>query len=112
MPGAGWHKKEKMIEAPALLLALLVGIVLGTIFFGGLWWTIRLGICSPWAAVWFLGSLLLRTSITLAGFYFVSQGDWRKVLACMGGFLVARLSVTLFTRAAFSPAPPCQRGAL
>jgi F1F0 ATPase subunit 2 len=100
-----------MIEAPALVLALLAGIALGTIFFGGLWWTIRLGISSKWAAVWFLGSLLLRTATALAGFYFVSQGDWRKVLACLAGFLVARLSVTLLTRATLSPATPCRRGA-
>ena len=87
-----------MIEAPALVLALLAGIALGTIFFGGLWWTIRLGISSKWAAVWFLGSLLLRTATALAGFYFVSQGDWRKVLACLVGFLIARFLVVLLTR--------------
>jgi F1F0 ATPase subunit 2 len=87
-----------MIEAPALVLMLLAGVVLGAIFFGGLWWTVRLGISSKWAAVWFLGSLLLRTGITLGGFYFVSQGDWRKVMACLVGFLVARFFVTLLTR--------------
>ena len=87
-----------MIEAPALIFALLAGVMLGAIFFGGLWWTVRLGISSEWAAVWFLGSLLLRTTIALAGFYFVSQGDWRKVLACLLGFLIARFLVVLLTR--------------
>jgi F1F0 ATPase subunit 2 len=87
-----------MIEAPALVLAVLVGGVLGAIFFGGLWWTVRLGISSKWTAVVFLGSLLLRTTIALAGFYFVSQGDWRKVLACLLGFLFARSLVVLLTR--------------
>jgi F1F0 ATPase subunit 2 len=91
-----------MIEAPALVLALLAGGALGVIFFGGLWWTVRLGISSKWAAVWFLGSLLLRTAIALTGFYFVSQGDWRRVLACLFGFLIARLSVTMLTRATSS----------
>jgi F1F0 ATPase subunit 2 len=87
-----------MIEAPVLVLALLAGGVLGAIFFGGLWWTVRLGISSEWAAVWFLGSLLLRTGIALCGFYFVSQGDWRRVVACLVGFLMARLFVMLLTR--------------
>jgi len=87
-----------MIEAPALMLALLVGVMVGAIFFGGLWWTIRWGISSKWAAVWFLGSPLLRSAIVLAGFYFVSQGDWRKVVACLVGFLMARFLVTLLTR--------------
>ncbi len=88
-----------MIEAPVLVLALLAGGVLGAIFFGGLWWTVRLGISSKWTAVLFLGSLLLRTAIALAGFYFVSQGDWRRVLACLVGFLIARFCVVLLTRA-------------
>jgi F1F0 ATPase subunit 2 len=87
-----------MIEAPVLVLALLAGGVLGAIFFGGLWWTVRVGISSKWTAVLFLGSLLLRTAIVLAGFYFVSQGDWRKVLACLLGFLIARFLVVLLTR--------------
>jgi F1F0 ATPase subunit 2 len=87
-----------MIEAPVLVLALLAGGGLGAIFFGGLWWTVSVGISSKWTAVLFLGSLLLRTAITLAGFYFVSQGDWRKVLACLVGFLMARFLVTLLTR--------------
>jgi F1F0 ATPase subunit 2 len=98
-----------MIEAPVLVLALLAGVMLGAIFFGGLWWTIRLGIASKWAAVWFLGSLLLRTAIALSGFYFVSQGDWRRVLACLFGFLIARFSVTMLTRATSSTA--CDEGA-
>jgi len=98
-----------MIEIPALILALLAGVMLGAIFFGGLWWTIRLGIASRWAAAWFLGSLLLRTGIALGGFYFVSRGDWRKVVACLFGFLIARFSVTMLTRATSST--PCEEGA-
>jgi F1F0 ATPase subunit 2 len=87
-----------MIEAPVLVLALLAGVMLGAIFFGGLWWTIRWGISSKWAAVWFLCSLLLRTTIALAGFYFVSQEDWRKGLVCLFGFLIPRFLITLLFR--------------
>jgi F1F0 ATPase subunit 2 len=35
--------------------------LLGTIFFGGLWWTIRKGISSKQPAALFFFSLLLRT---------------------------------------------------
>ena len=35
------------------------GALLGSIFFGGLWWTVRQGVC-PKPVLWFLGSLLLR----------------------------------------------------
>ncbi len=87
-----------MPETSSLILASLAGILLGAVFFGGLWWTVRKGLSSQQAALWFSGSLLLRTGIALAGFYFVSHGEWPKLLACLLGFLLARVSVTRFTQ--------------
>jgi F1F0 ATPase subunit 2 len=78
----------------ALVLAGLAGAVLGAIFFGGLWWTVRHGMAAPRPALWFLGSLLLRMSIALFGFYFVTGGRWERLLACLLGFLAARFVVT------------------
>jgi F1F0 ATPase subunit 2 len=89
-----------MSEASAVILALLAGVLIGTIFFGGLWWTVRRGLSSQRPAAWFLGSLLLRTILVLGGFYLVSRGDWRRLLACLLGFLLARILVTRFTRGA------------
>ncbi|MGC1717778.1 MAG: ATP synthase subunit I, partial [Isosphaeraceae bacterium] len=76
-----------------LALALFAGALLGTFFFGGLWWTVQKGVVSERPALWFLGSLLLRTGLILAGFYFVSQGHWSRLVACLVGFLVARIIV-------------------
>ncbi len=87
-----------MSEAPTILLALLAGVVLGTIFYGGLWWTIQKGCASELPAVWFSASFLVRTACAVAGFYFVSHGDWRRLTSCLLGFLVARVLVTRFTR--------------
>ena len=36
--------------------------------------------------------------IAAAGFIFISRGDWRRLLACLGGFLLARLCVTRLSR--------------
>lgn len=80
-------------------MALMAGIVLGIFFFGGLWWTVRKGLSSGHPAAWFVGSLLLRTSIVLGGFYVVSAGHWDRLLACLLGFLLARIIVTLRVRA-------------
>ena len=82
-----------------LLLAGAVGLLLGAIFFGGLWWTVRKGLSSRQPALWFLGSMLLRMGIALAGFYFVGRGDWRRLIACLLGFVIARFVVTWLTRA-------------
>jgi F1F0 ATPase subunit 2 len=87
-----------MPETPSLILASLAGILLGAVFFGGLWWTVRKGLSSQLAALWFSGSLLIRTGIALTGFYFVAHGEWPKLLACLLGFLLARFGVTRFTR--------------
>ena len=87
-----------MNETLTLVLAWMAGGVLGAIFFGGLWWTIRKGVSSPQPALWFFGSLLLRMSIALAGFYFVSGGNWERMLLCLLGFVMARLAVTWLTR--------------
>jgi F1F0 ATPase subunit 2 len=87
-----------MNEMLTLLLAWVAGVLLGAMFFGGLWWTVRKGLSSKHPAFWFFGSLLLRTSIAMAGFYFVSDGHWQRLLLCLLGFAMARLIVTRFTR--------------
>ncbi len=65
-----------MSDLPTLALAFVAGALLGAFFFGGLWWTVQKGVASEQPALWFLGSLLLRTGLILAGFYLVSQGHW------------------------------------
>jgi F1F0 ATPase subunit 2 len=87
----------------SLVLALVTGALLGAIFFGGLWWTVRKGFSSEQPALWFFGSLLLRTGITLAGFYFIARGHWERLLVCLLGFVLARLVVTRLTRTAEQP---------
>ena len=88
-----------MNDPLSLLLAGAAGLLLGAIFFGGLWWTVRKGLSARQPALWFFGSMLLRMGIALAGFYFVGGGDWRRLLACLLGFVVARFVVTWLTRA-------------
>jgi F1F0 ATPase subunit 2 len=84
----------------ALILAgdLFTGILLGAFFFGGLWWTIRSGSSSQWSGLLFSASLLFRMAIAVTGFYLVSHGDWRKLVACLSGFLLARIAVTWLIR--------------
>jgi len=89
-----------MNDTLSLVLALVTGVLLGAMFFGGLWWTVRKGVSSKRPALWFFGSLLLRMSIALAGFYFVTGGHWERLMLCLLGFVIARFIVTRLTRAA------------
>lgn len=88
-----------MTEALTMLSAGLAGIVLGTLYFGGLWWTLRRALGSTMPALWFIGSLLVRMTFALTGFYVVSNHHWERLLLCLLGFVLARILVTRFTRA-------------
>jgi F1F0 ATPase subunit 2 len=87
-----------MNETLTMVLAWMAGGALGAFFFGGLWWTVRKGVASPRPALWFLGSMMVRMSVVLAGFYFVGRGHWQRLLLCLLGFIIARLIVTRLTR--------------
>lgn len=78
--------------------SLAAGCAIGAVFFGGLWWTVRLCMTARQPAFWIIGSLLLRMGIALSGFYVVASGDWTRLLACLCGFMLARLVVTRLTR--------------
>jgi F1F0 ATPase subunit 2 len=95
-----------MSDLLALVLASIAGLLLGAIFFGGLYLTVRQGVSSQSPALWFFGSLVARMGIALAGFYFVSDGSWQRLVACLLGFVVARLVVTWLTRPAGQQASP------
>jgi F1F0 ATPase subunit 2 len=95
-------------------IALLAGCALAAIFFGGLWWTVQRGATSPTPARWFIGSLVLRTSIVLVGFYAVGSGQPLWLGLCLLGFMLARTAILRMSR--YLPAvnlsvapgkPPC-----
>ena len=75
------------------LSALIIGLLAGAIFFGGLWWTVRTGTAARNPAAWFPASLLLRGCLSVVGFYYVAADGWQALLLCMGGFLLARAAV-------------------
>lgn len=95
-----------MNEALSLLLTGLAGGLLGVIFFGGLWWTVRKGLTSKQPAIWFLGSMLFRTAVVVTGFYFVANQRMERLLVCLLGFIMARLLITQMTRIAGERHPP------
>jgi F1F0 ATPase subunit 2 len=95
-----------MNEMVSLALAWAAGILLGTMFFGGLWWTVQEGVTSKRPGLLFYTSLSVRTALTLVGFYWVSRGPWVGIPVCLLGFVIARLMVTRLTRKDEKPAGP------
>jgi F1F0 ATPase subunit 2 len=87
-----------MSEISNMIVAFIGGLLLGTIFFGGLWFTVKKLTTSKIPALLVLSSFFFRISITLLGFYFIGLGDWKKLVACMIGFIIARFVIIHFTK--------------
>ena len=88
----------RMSEILYMVLALIGGLAIGTLFFGGLWFTVKKAVTSKIPALWFFASLVFRVCITLIGFYYISFGSWQRLLACVLGFILARFIVIQFTK--------------
>jgi len=80
-----------------LIGAGALGMVLGGIYFGGLWWTVQKIVGSAQPARWLVPSFVLRVAAVLAGFWFAGAGHWQRILACLVGFLVGRFLVKRLT---------------
>jgi F1F0 ATPase subunit 2 len=87
-----------MNEIIFLVWAFILGLVLGTLFFGGLRITVKKAVASKIPALWFVGSFFLRAGIILLGFYYISQGNLQRLLICVLGFIVARYIIIRITR--------------
>ena len=86
-------------------VSAVAGGVLGVIFFVGLRWTIERGLRSSVPALWFLGSLVLRTSLVLAGFWLISRGHTDRMVLCLVGFFIVRVIATKAPGVTSPPTP-------
>lgn len=87
-----------MNEISNMVLPFIVGWLLAILFFGGLWFTVKKLTASKMPALLVLGSFIVRVGIVLIGFYFIGSGDWKKLIVCLIGFVVARFAVIHFTK--------------
>lgn len=86
-----------MNEIMIFVLVAIGGFFLGIIFFGGLWLTVSNSLHFKSPAGWFIMSFILRTGITLAGFYYMCGDQWQRLVSCLFGFIVARVIITKLT---------------
>ncbi len=88
-----------------LFLAFLAGMLLGAVFFGGLWWTVQriTGSDSPYLVM--AVSFFVRAAVVLVGFYLLVRADWPFLIAALVGFIAAR------TILAYKLKPPVKEAA-
>ncbi len=70
---------------------LLWGGLLGLMYFGGLWFTVRRLNTARYTAMWMLGSFLIRTLAAVTGFYPVVLQGWQSTLYALAGFIMIRI---------------------
>ena len=81
-------------ESLHLIAALAAGIGLGAVYLGALWITVCRLPRLKHGGVWLLGSAWLRIGLLLAAWYWVSDGRWERLLACLLGFVAIRFAAT------------------
>lgn len=83
-----------MSELLKYTASFLTGVLLGLVFLQGLWVTVRDIDRSHRPALRLLISLLLRFSVVLAGFFFLTTyAGWQHVLTAVLGFTLLRVYV-------------------
>lgn len=87
-----------MNEITQYVLILTAGFVLGSLFFGGLWFTLKKLVTAKNPAWLIFGSLVVRMGIALLAFYYVTQFGWQAMLLSLLGFIAARFMVVYFTK--------------
>lgn len=86
------------LTLPVIALCAGVGLLVGIVYFGGLWLTVRNLKDSENPTKTLLTSWFLRNGVFVASFWAVMQGDWRRVLIAFGAFLSVRAVSTKAVR--------------
>lgn len=75
-----------------LAAAFLLGALLGGIYFGGLWLTLRYLASNRWSTLLYVVSLITRMALLGYAIYLVLiMSDWVHVLTMLAGFIFVRI---------------------
>ena len=93
--------------AVQILISLAAGLVLGAVYFGGLWWTVARLPRSRYPWLLMPVSTILRTVFVLAGIWLVGiqlgeTNQLIRIAVCLIGFLISRFLVTRLINGPFS----------
>lgn len=78
-----------------LVLTFMSGMILGVLYFSGLWFTVQYIHHGKHPTFWLVTSLILRMTLLLTAFYLIlSYGHWGHLLAALAGFVIFRIFST------------------
>jgi F1F0 ATPase subunit 2 len=100
--GIGGRLRHRLASHPGgsmnVLISFTGGILIGILFYGGLWFTVQALLVTRHPALLAISSFWARTVIALFGFLFLMDGKWHNALACLAGFALGRVLWSIFVR--------------
>ena len=81
-----------------IALYMTAGFLLGCLYLSGLWLTVTWLKHVENPLLLLVVSTSVRLLLLLTAFALVSGFEWKRLIACMAGFVVARLAVSLWPR--------------
>ena len=78
------------VDVQQIAFSFAAGNLLGVIYFGGLWLTVRNVHQVKHPALLVFVSFVARNAVVLPGFYWVMDGQWGRMISCLVGFLTVR----------------------
>ena len=86
------------LKAWTLALSLASGGLLGALYFGCLWWSVRRLADRAHPAAWFFSGLIFRLALAMTGFYLALQSGLGAFTACLVGFIAVRMALVRLAR--------------
>jgi F1F0 ATPase subunit 2 len=83
-----------------LVLSFAAGLLLGALFYGGLWWTVKRIPSARLPAPLIIGSFAVRTALVLAGLYLLLRDGtaWLRLVGALAGIVAVRLYMVFKVR--------------
>lgn len=80
----------------SLIVATAAGIIIGILFYGGLWLTVRALITARRPAMLAVASFWIRTAMVLGSVVLIARGRWQSAVAVLAGIALSRTAVSIF----------------